>query len=255
ISALGSRCFPRGTTRWSFNRSGIAISYDPQLRIIDRLVEARRRRSPAIGKAQCDRIALVRAWRAAASHVLLALEHHAPGGIELVANGSEAGLQAVTVGQGHAVLERASQRHPDFGPPICWPAPEPAGLVRNAGVNWFATEVDGLHDMVPLLSESIINANTHTADVDVDARRLVLIDDADNPADNLHRIEMATFFDLGDGAALPPSNRGRVSPHAGRIHTNAQRTVRFDPLPASPPDELGTNEAVKARGDERLARR
>src|SRR5262249_50696267 len=190
MSALGRRCFPRGTTRWSFNRSGIAISYYPQLRIFDRPVEISGRRTPAIGKAQCNRITFVRAWCATPAHVLFRFEHHASSGIELVAHAGQIRLQAVVVGQRHAVLECASQRHPDFGPPICWTAAEPAGLVRDPRINRSSPEVHGLHKMVPLLAESVVDPDTHTADVDIDADGLVLVDDADNPADHVHRIEM-----------------------------------------------------------------
>src|SRR5262249_23578666 len=138
-------------------------------------------------------------------------------------------------------------------PPISGAATEAAGLIGNTRINRLAAEVDRLHDVVALLAQAIIDTDTHAANVDIDARRLVFVDDRDDPTNGLHGVEVAPFLDLGDGATLAPSDRRCIGAHTSRINADDQRAIRRDDFLARPQDELGGDKAIELRGNKSLS--
>src|SRR5262249_33383562 len=80
------------------------------------------------------------------------------------------------------------------------------------------------------------------------------MDDGSDPARDLHSVEMTALLNLGNDAALPPSNRRRVGAHASGIDADNQRPMRLDLFLSRPQDEIGRNEAVALRRNERLRR-
>src|SRR5262249_40605286 len=155
---------------------------------IDGAVEVRRRWAPSISEAERDCVTFIGRRDAPPAHVLLRLEQHPADAIVLESHGCEISLQAIGIRKRHAALERATQVERDVGSLIGGAATEAAGFIGDTGINRLATEVDRLHDVVALLAQTVIDTDPHAGDVDIDARRLVFIDNGDNPSHGLHGV-------------------------------------------------------------------
>src|SRR5262249_51418800 len=105
---------------------------------------------------------------------------------------------------------------------------------------------------IPLLDESIINADTEPAHVDVYHHWVILTDDAGDPAGRLHRVQAATLLNLEDTVATTPRDRRSIGANAGGGDPDDWAAIRIDVFFASTEHQLGGNEAIEAGGDERL---